>query len=113
MNVRSAKQKASQLKKRLLEKGYPVRSVYLFGSFAQGRATPDSDIDIAIICDPFRKTKLDESAEFLWESRNVDVKIETICLHPQDMENKYSTLVQEIKRHGIPIGDSSTKSKKR
>ena len=29
---------------------YDVREVYLFGSFARGEQTPDSDIDLRLVC---------------------------------------------------------------
>ena len=29
---------------------YDVREAYLFGSFARGEQTPDSDIDLRIVC---------------------------------------------------------------
>lgn len=31
---------------------YDVRAAYLFGSFARGEQTPDSDIDIRLSCGP-------------------------------------------------------------
>ena len=98
-----ALRKAALLKKTLVQKGIPVQEVFLFGSYAEGREHADSDIDVAVICIPFRKSKLDEGAALLWESKDIDLKIEPICLHPEDMENRYSTLVQEIKKHGIPV----------
>ena len=30
---------------------YDVREAYLFGSFARGEQTPDSDIDLRLVCD--------------------------------------------------------------
>lgn len=30
---------------------YDVSEAYLFGSFAQGEQTPDSDIDLRLVCD--------------------------------------------------------------
>lgn len=33
----------------LFERHFPVRAVYLFGSHAEGRARPDSDLDLAVV----------------------------------------------------------------
>lgn len=37
-----------------IERHLPIREVYLFGSYADGTANNDSDIDIAIVSDGFR-----------------------------------------------------------
>nr|WKN34085.1 nucleotidyltransferase domain-containing protein [Tunicatimonas sp. TK19036] len=35
----------------LLQKALPqIQAIYLFGSIAQGQSTPESDVDIAILC---------------------------------------------------------------
>ena len=94
-------QLARELSDALRAKGYPVRDVFLFGSVAKGTASADSDIDLAIVCQPFRSSRAAENGEFLWVSKDVDLRIETVCLHPEDFDNRYSTLAQEVKRYGI------------
>jgi len=94
---------ARRLKEILTKKRIPLRDVYLFGSVARGAATDRSDIDIAVVCDPYREGKHEENVEFLLASKDIDLRIETVCLHPKDFENKYFTLAQEIKRYGIPV----------
>lgn len=103
MTQKDALQKAKSLREALEKKGYPVKNVYLFGSMAKDTAVQGSDIDVAIVCEPFKSNRIDENAEFLWTSKDIDIKIETVCLHPEDMKNKYSTLVQEVKNWGIPV----------
>jgi HEPN domain-containing protein/predicted nucleotidyltransferase len=95
--------RARLLKQELLRRGFPVKQLFLFGSVATGKATKDSDVDIAIVCEPFKNSKIRENAEFLWARKDIDLHIETICLHPEDFENKYSTLVHEVKTHGILV----------
>ena len=46
---------------RLIQEGIPVQRAFLFGSVAQGTATEDSDIDVAFVCLPFRKTQMEEN----------------------------------------------------
>jgi predicted nucleotidyltransferase len=94
---------ASALKEKLLAKGLPVHHVFLFGSFAQGKTHDWSDVDIAVVCDKFRDTRHEENVEFLSVGHDIDLRIETVCLHPEDFENKYSTLVSEVKKHGISV----------
>ena len=94
---------ARTLEKRLQKHGYPIRSVRLFGSVAQNKAHKWSDIDIAVICDPFLESKYDEKYLFCKEGRDIDIRIEIVCLHPKDFENKYFTLAKEIERYGIEV----------
>jgi predicted nucleotidyltransferase len=55
---------AQELRKRLLQKGYPIRSVLLYGSIAHEQAHEWSDIDIAIVCDPCMETRFKERSLF-------------------------------------------------
>jgi predicted nucleotidyltransferase len=96
-------QLAKALKEKLLERRIPVRQVLLYGSVATGKTHKWSDVDIAVICDPFRPTRLEENVAVSKARWDIDLRIETVCLHPADLENKYSTIAQEVKRHGIPV----------
>ena len=94
-------QLASSFKQQLLKSGYPIKHVYLFGSVAKGTSDSHSDIDIAIVCYPFKISKHEENVEFLWASKDIDLRIETVTLHPEDFQNKYFTLAKEIERYGV------------
>lgn len=103
MNTSQALSSARVFKKNLLDRGIPVHRVILFGSCARGVARDESDVDIAVVCNPFRETRHDENVEFLSVGHDTDMRIETICLHPEDLENRYSTIVQEVKKYGIEV----------
>ena len=103
MNKEDGMALARSFKKKLIAKGIPIHVLYLFGSVAQGTMRRDSDIDIAVVCEPFRKTRHEENVEFLRTRRDVDLRIETVCLHPEDMDNRYSTIAQEVKRCGTIV----------
>lgn len=95
--------KARLLRQKLVEKKFPVHSVILFGSVAKNQQHEWSDIDIAVICDPFRPTALEENLEVRNARRSIDVRISPICLRPDEMNDPYSTIAQEVKRYGIPV----------
>ena len=95
--------KARAFKRELLKRGLPVRQVLLFGSVAKGTADRRSDIDLAVVCDAFLPTRHEENVEVSTARWNVDLRIQTFCLHPEDMENTYSTIAQEVKKHGISV----------
>ncbi|MBI3619198.1 nucleotidyltransferase domain-containing protein [Candidatus Peregrinibacteria bacterium] len=94
---------ARRFRKKLNQKRLPIQQVLLFGSAARGNMHEHSDIDIAIVCMPFLDSKHEENVEFLLMSKDIDLRIETVCLHPEDLRNKYFTLAQEVKRYGIPV----------
>lgn len=94
---------AAKLKERLLEHHVPVRQMLLYGSAARGTATPDSDIDIAVVCTPFRPSRLEENIEVSKQRWDLDLRIETVCLHPEDMEDPYFYLARSVQKEGIPV----------
>jgi len=94
---------ARKLKVKLRQKGIPVKTIYLYGSVAKGETHPWSDVDIAVVCPPFRPTRHEENLEVSKNRWDIDLRIETICLHPEDFENKYWSLPQEVKKYGIPV----------
>lgn len=94
---------AKALQKQLIEKSIPLRKVIIFGSVVSGSVHEWSDMDIAIVCDPFLMSKFDEQHTISRAARSIDVRAEIVCLHPSDFENKYFTLAQEVRRHGITV----------
>jgi len=85
----------------LKQKGIEVSKVILFGSYAKGMARPDSDIDLAIVSSQFGKDNWKEMVLLRKLAMKIDSHIEPLPFAPQDMEDRYSTLSQEIKKTGI------------
>ena len=94
---------AERLKQSLADKRIPARQILVFGSAAHGKAHQWSDIDIAIVCDPFLPSRMEEMHACSREARAIDMRVEIVCFRPDDLNNKYSTIVQEVKRHGISV----------
>ena len=94
---------ARALKQKAQEERLPVRAVYLFGSVARDEAHAWSDVDIAVICDPFLPTRHEEDMVLRRLRRDIDVRISPISLHPEDLRNKYFGLAQEVRRNGISL----------
>ena len=87
----------------LKQKGISVSKVILFGSHAKGNAKPDSDIDIAVISSQFGRNNLKEMMLLRKLALEIDSHIEPLPFSPQDFDNRYSTLSQEIKKYGVLI----------
>ena len=92
-----------EMKAAMLHAGIPIIDVYLFGSLATGKTHPLSDIDVAVVYQPFNRDPLEERRIIRRKRQRFDVPMDIVCLRREDMDNKYSTVVQEVKRHGIPV----------
>jgi predicted nucleotidyltransferase len=103
MNCDEGLRVARRFKELLLRRGYPVRRVVLYGSVAKGTARPDSDIDIAVVTDPFRPSRIREGGDILLASKDIDARIETVALHPEDFEQPFFALGSEIERTGVEV----------
>lgn len=88
----------------LIKERFPdLEYAYLFGSYAKGKSTEDSDVDLALIF-----TKVDDSSRFDFQvqlmllAAKIDSRIEP---HPISLEdfNSGNPFVVEIKKTGIKI----------
>lgn len=94
---------ARQFKMALKGAGIPFSSVTVFGSAARDTMHAHSDIDIAVIGTSFKNDRMQEMHE-LWRLRRpISYKIQPIWFYPEHLEDKYSTLAQEIKKDGIEV----------
>lgn len=94
---------AKKFKELLLSKGYPIHRVVLFGSVARDSATENSDIDIAVVTEPFHASRMREGGDILLASKDIDLRIETVTLHPEDFSRPFFTLAHEIERTGVEV----------
>ena len=86
----------------LIKINFPeIESAYLFGSYATGKSTEDSDIDVALIF-----TNLDDSKRFdiqvqlMLLAAKIDSRIEPHPISHEDF-NSGNPFVAEIKKTGI------------
>lgn len=85
------------------EKFTDIERVYLFGSYAKGKSTEDSDIDVALIF-----TNLDDSKRFdiqvqlMMLAAQIDSRIEPHPISHDDFDSG-NPFVVEIKKTGIEV----------
>ncbi len=85
--------------KSVVAEHYPLKALYLYGSYSKGGYTDESDIDIAVVVDNIGNDYLKKSS-FLWTlGRKVNVLIEPILLKA-DINNP---LYYDILRTGTLI----------
>lgn len=85
----------------MLQTKYDCEGIYLFGSYAKGTFSEESDIDIAVILKEFTNV-LDMQLELMRLRRKIDSRIEPHPFREKDF-NLSNPIVNEIMQHGQRI----------
>jgi uncharacterized protein len=88
----------------LKEKGLKVSKIIIFGSQAKGMATVESDIDIVIVSEDFKKKNIFKRAELTKDAEIRTIKkfmvpLDIITMTPEEYENK-SPFMSEYAHEG-------------
>ena len=104
-NVLKAKTIAriQRYKRALKNAGIAVEKIIVFGSQAKGTALPMSDIDIAVVSSDFGKDYQDEAVRLMHIRTRDILEIEPHPFHPDDLNDRWSSLANEITKHGIHV----------
>lgn len=88
----------------LLEKaGIKPDRIILYGSWAKGTAKDYSDVDLCIVSPSFAR-KPDFYFKKIWHlATKIDSSLEPITFTPSELNNKYSTLAEEIRKYGLQV----------
>lgn len=81
---------------------FDIERAYIFGSYANGTASKDSDIDIALISSSFSGNRFIDNVhagELTW---GIDTRIEPVTFRPEDFTSQ-NMLASEILRSGIEL----------
>ena len=89
-----------------LEKKYgsQLKSILLFGSYARGEETEDSDIDIAIILEDFDHAciEIERTGDIISSlSLKFDTLISLVPIKEKDWLERKTALISNIKRDGV------------
>ena len=88
----------------LKQDNLPIKKVILFGSYAKGTPRKWSDIDLCVISPKFKNSW--NALSYLWDKRiifDVNYTIEPVGFSPKNFNDKYSSIINEIKTTGIEI----------
>jgi uncharacterized protein len=81
----------------LIADEFKPKSVILYGSYANGTAHDDSDIDIAVVLEKCDDTFLEKFSRLFEVSHSIDDRIEPILLEEQRDESGF---LQQVKDTG-------------
>jgi len=86
----------------IIKKLYSVKKVLLYGSYAKGTFTKDSDIDVAVVIDETDFTRRIEITSQLYRiASDIDVFIEPKCIFRNEfLHHEPTSILAEIIRTG-------------
>ncbi|MBI5298980.1 MAG: nucleotidyltransferase domain-containing protein [Deltaproteobacteria bacterium] len=83
---------------------FPAFRTVLFGSYARGEARQDSDIDLCLVSEKFRRNREKYRKEATMVAFGIDPRLQVIATDPQSLKtNHLSSLYIQIQREGISI----------
>jgi predicted nucleotidyltransferase len=94
----------NQLIDRLSQEGIYINYTYLYGSYAKGLQSMDSDIDVMLVSDIFDNDD-DKTIGKVWRiSKSIDLRIEPYTIGLNKFKtNDTSPLLQIIRTEGVPL----------
>ncbi|MBN1258539.1 nucleotidyltransferase domain-containing protein [Candidatus Peregrinibacteria bacterium] len=106
MSKKQIKKIISEFAEVLKKNRFAFIQIWLFGSYAKGKAKKDSDIDIAVVASklPRGRNYLDKKMRLLELTLQTDSRIEPILLEEDDLKGKTASIMgYEVKKHGILV----------
>lgn len=79
--------------------GIRLKAAYLYGSYAEGTARPDSDIDVALISEDFTGDFLEDHHRIVPALLRSDSRIEPVWFRPEEFCDEHP-LAWEIRTKG-------------
>lgn len=101
--MNEAIKKAQEFVNLVRNSGIFVSNASVFGSWAKGKATADSDIDVCIVSPAFGKDYIQEMVDLRKIALKIDSRIEPIPLAPEDLMDPYGTLASEIRKYSLSL----------
>ena len=96
--IRDIKKYIAELNK----SGIYVHKAVLFGSWARGKATEESDVDVALVSDTFTGDRIQDRRKIVPFRRKINTRIEPMPFTQDDFNTK-GILAEEIAKYGQEI----------
>lgn len=91
--------------KEQVDKEVYLKKMFFFGSRASGKPTRDSDIDLVLVSEKFRKLDFIERGAKMYDYWNLHYPVDFLCYTPEEFERKKKQIgiVQQAVKEGIEI----------
>ena len=63
----------------------------------------EQSLVIAVITLPFLPSRIKEGSSILHTSKDIDIRIETVTLHPEDFSRPFFTFARGIEQTGVEV----------
>lgn len=104
MSVTTAKKIVKQYSQLLNQEHVGYDSIYLFGSYAKGKASKHSDIDVAVVVQSKNQDLFATQLKLKRLAPKVDARIEPIILEKSDFKKDSITIMaHEVQTTGIIV----------
>jgi predicted nucleotidyltransferase len=89
----------------IINKIYPIKKIFLYGSCARGQNNLHSDIDVGIVVDVLdHRKRIAITADLFHYASRIDTNIEPKCIFWDEYQkHDRSSILAEIIRTGVPI----------
>ena len=91
--------------RRKVSKRYPIQRMVLFGSRARGEARRDSDVDLIVVSDAFRRKNAVDRAYLIRLEWDLDYAVDFLCYTPDEFRvySKAPGIVRQALREGKEV----------
>ncbi|MBU0693897.1 MAG: nucleotidyltransferase domain-containing protein [Candidatus Omnitrophica bacterium] len=97
------KQLAKKYKLALAKNNIPISAIYLFGSYAAGRARQSSDIDFCVVSSIFGRDDFEEMVMINQIAKRVAPEIEAFPVSEKEMKKGDNPFIKEALKTGKRI----------
>jgi predicted nucleotidyltransferase len=89
----------------IINKIYPIKKIFLYGSCARGQNNRHSDIDVGVVVDVLdHRKRIAITADLYHYASRIDASIEPKCIFWDEYQNHdRASILAEIIRTGVPI----------
>ena len=94
------KKLAEKYKDALLKENIAVSALYLFGSYAKGKQTKDSDIDFCVVSKSFGKNDFKEMVKINQIAKLINVNVEAFPVSEEDFVKNLNPFAIEANKTG-------------
>lgn len=90
---------------RLIEHSFKIKRIFLYGSYANGTANKNSDIDIGVVIDGLEKQNEIKVLGKLYEkTKTVNTRLEPLCIsYKQYMSPLPASILESIIKSGVVV----------
>ncbi len=83
----------------------PIQKLILFGSRTTGKAKEDSDVDLILISEKFKRLNFIKRAAKMYDYWDLNLPVDFLCYTPKEFEKlrKQVSIVSEALKKGIEI----------